>query len=256
MGFSSDFYINKDSWLHNLDPRVKLLLSAALMVIILSVTDLLTVLIILAGIHLILISAKIPKNRFLWVWKMMLPVTIMIIFLWPLFYQQGKELFSIGFLSVTLGGILQGLAMALRICALGFACFILLFTTDQAKIVRGMVRLGVPYKIGLMLAITLRYLPTFFGIINMVSDAQKARGLDLEKGSLIKRLKAYMPILVAVLITGLKTSDNLSNALETRAFGAAVKRRTYINDIRMRGSDVLVSIFIIAATCATFLFQA
>lgn len=255
MGFSSDFYIKKDSWLHRLDPRVKLLLSVALMVVSLSVTDLITIVIILAGIHLMLISAQIPMNRFVWVWKMMLPVTIMIILLWPLFYRDGKVLVSFWIITITAGGIIEGVAMALRICALGFACFILLFTTDQTKIVRGLVKMGVPYKIGLMLAITLRYLPTFFGIINMVSDAQKARGLNLEGGSLFKRLKAYMPILVAVLITGLKTSDNLSNALETRALGAAVKKRTYFSDIRMGVVDYLACVCIMAGTCAMFIIK-
>jgi energy-coupling factor transport system permease protein len=250
MGFSSDFYIQRDSWLHKLDPRVKLLLSVALMVVILSTTDLIAILIILTGIHLLLLSAQIPKNRFVWVWKMVLPVNIMILVLWPLFYQEGQKLLTLGPIVITLGGIIQGLAMALRITALGFACFILLFTTDQTKIVRGLVKLGVPYKVGLMLAISLRFLPTFFGIITMVSDAQKARGLNLEQGSIITRLRAYMPILVAVLITGLRLSDNLANSLETRAFGAAVKKRSYLNDIRMTTADVFCSILIIAGTCA------
>lgn len=253
MGFSSDFYIKKDSWLHKLDPRVKLLLSVALMVVILSTTDLVAILIILAGIHLLLLSAQIPKNRFVWVWKMVLPVNIMILLLWPMFYQEGQRLLALGPVVITLGGIIQGLAMALRITALGFACFILLFTTDQTKIVRGLVKLGVPYKVGLMLAISLRFLPTFFGIITMVSDAQKARGLNLEQGSFINRLRSYMPILVAVLITGLRLSDNLSNSLETRAFGAAVKKRSYLNDIKMTSADVFCSIFIIAGTCAVYM---
>lgn len=253
MGFSCDFYIKRDSWLHRLDPRVKLIISVAFIMIALSFKELLNVALLLIGIHVLLISAQIPKSRFVWVWKMMIPVTIMIIALWPFFYQEGKSIFAYGFINITVGGIIQGLAMALRICALGFSFFILMFTTDQAKIIRGLVKLGVPYKIGLMFAIALRYLPTFFGIITMVSDAQKARGLDLDGGSIITKLKSYMPILVAVLITALKTSDNLSNALETRAFSAAVKNRTYYNDIKMKGKDFFIVALTVAGTAATLI---
>jgi energy-coupling factor transport system permease protein len=249
MAFSSDFYIRENSWLHRLDPRVKLFLTVALMVIGFRMDTLFPAAGLLVGIHLMLLTARIPRNKFIWVWKLLLPVTVMIIVLWPLFNREGMPLFRIGFLEITLGALVQGIAMSLRICILGFACFVLLFSTDQARIVRALVKLGVPYRLGLMLAIALRYLPTFFGILTMVTEAQKARGLNLDEGPLIKKLKAYMPILVAVLISGLKTSDNLSNALETRAFSASVKRRTYYTDIRMRALDYVL-VFVIAAGSA------
>jgi len=242
MSFSYDFYINRKSWMHDIDPRAKLLLSAALMVIALCIENLWIIAAILVGIHLMLVSAHVPIDRFAWVWKMMTPVMIMIVLLWPLFYRTGSTvLIEAGFIRVTLESVLTGLTMALRISALGFACFILLFTTDQARIIRGLVKMGVPYNVGLTLAIALRYLPTFYGIINMVIDAQRARGLDLKKGGLIARLTSYMPILVAVIITGLRTSDNLAHALETRAFGAGEGKRTYLHDLKMSGFDIAFS---------------
>jgi energy-coupling factor transport system permease protein len=253
MAFSSDFFIRENSWLHRLDPRVKLFLTVALMVIGFRMDTLFPSAGLLVGIHLMLLTARIPKTKFIWVWKMLLPVTIMIIVLWPLFNRDGMPLFRLGIVEITLGALVQGITMSLRICILGFACFVLLFSTDQARIVRALVKLGIPYRLGLMLAIALRYLPTFFGILTMVMEAQKARGLNLDEGPLVKKLKAYMPILVAVLISGLKTSDNLSNALETRAFSTSVKERTYYTDISMRAVDYTV-VFLIAAGAAVILW--
>ncbi len=69
--------------------------------------------------------------------------------------------------------------MGLRIPALGFACFLTLFTTSQTKLIRGLTSLGMPYKAGLTLATALRYIPVFFSIFQSVSAAQRARGLDL-----------------------------------------------------------------------------
>lgn len=237
MAFSGDFYIRRDSWLHRLDPRVKLVLTVALMAIAFRINTLFPALLMLAGIHLLLISARIPRTKFRWVWTLLLPVTLMILILWPLFNREGRVLFSFGILRITLDALIEGAAMSLRICIMGFACFVLLFSTDQAKIVRALVKLGIPYRIGFMLALTLRYLPAFFGIITMVTEAQKSRGLDLDRGPLIRKLKAYMPILVAVLISGIRASDNLANALEPRAFSASVKNRTYYRDIAMRPVD-------------------
>jgi len=254
MAFNSDFYIAGNSWLHRLDPRVKLLMTVSMMLIGLKMHSLFPVITGLLFIHVLLLTAKIPKAKFVWVWKMLFPVTVMIVILWPFFYKDGVTLIGFGPVAITTGGLIQGVAMALRICILGFACFVLLFATDQAKIVRGLVKMGVPYRVGLMLAITLRYIPTFFGIIEMVTDAQKVRALNIEEGSLIKKLRAYMPILVAVLITGLKTSDNLSNALETRAFSSSVKQRTYYTDIKMRKPDYILLILIPLATAALLIW--
>ncbi|MDR2028087.1 MAG: energy-coupling factor transporter transmembrane protein EcfT [Treponema sp.] len=254
MAFSGDFYIRRDSWLHRLDPRVKLVLTAALAAIALRINTLFPALAMLGGIHLLLISARIPRAKFLWVWTLLLPVTIMILIFWPLFNREGRVLFSFGILRITLEALMEGAAMSLRICIMGFACFVLLFSTDQAKIVRALVKLGIPYRIGLMLAIALRYLPTFFGIITMVTEAQKSRGLDLDRGPLIKKLKAYMPILAAVLISGIKTSDNLSKALETRAFSAPARKRTCYSDIAMRPGDFVFLGITLAATVFLLVF--
>lgn len=82
-------------------------------------------------------------------------------------------------------------------------------------------------------------------IIIMVADAQKTRGLDLEKGSFITRPKSYMPIIVSVIITGLKASTNLANAMETRDFCATKKKRTYLHELKMTRLDCAVLGFLI-----------
>ena len=241
-----DFYIKKDSFLHRLDPRIKFVLTVSLIFLAFIFETLIMLVGILLLIHILFITARIPYNRILSIWKMMLPVNIMIILLWPVFSPEGSMvLFSIGSRGVSMESILKGIAMAVRITNLGMACFILLITTDQTKIVLGLVKVGIPYEWGLTFAVALRYLPTFYNIINMVTDAQKTRGLELDKGSFIKKLKSYMPIIVSVIITGLKASTNLANAMETRAFGVSAKKRTYLHELKMSAVDYIVFSFII-----------
>jgi energy-coupling factor transport system permease protein len=103
--------------------------------------------------------------------------------------------------------------------------------------VRGFLALRVPYTWGLTLALALRYLPIFAGLLAQVRDAQQARGLDLEQRHFWQRLAAYRPVLVAMVITALRQSEHLGWALEARATGAAGVRRTIYRPLRLRRAD-------------------
>jgi energy-coupling factor transport system permease protein len=238
MSFSFDLYVERPSWLHRLDARVKLLFVVVSTGLLLAFNNLFVMAAALATTHAILLSARIPRSRIRWVWQMMLPITLLIPALWILFYPgTGPVLFSFWFIRVTAESIVQGVTVALRIDALAFCFFVLLFSTDQATLVRSLVKLGLPFEWGLVLAIALRYLPTFYGVFAMISEAQQARALDLSKGGPLQRARAYLPILVAMIITALRTTENLSRALEARAFGAD-RRRTYWKDLHWRPVDV------------------
>ena len=255
MSFSFDLYVPRQSWLHRLDPRVKIIFVPLAMAMILSLINIYLVMAMLVLIQAILFSAKIPGYKIKWVWKMMLPVTILIPLLWPLFYQGagGTVILEFWKICITFESLIHGIAMALRINTLCFACFLLMFTTDQANMVRGLVKIGLPFEWGLILAIALRYIPTFYGIINMVSEAQQARGLDLKGGSFVKRVRSYMPILIAAIITGLRTSDNLAKSLETRAFGVNPKQRTYFRELTFTPKDALfLTIFVLVFAVIIF----
>jgi len=164
--------------------------------------------------------------------------------LWPIFYPQGDEiLWQVWRIRITTQGLWQGLGTALRVDALAFVFLVLLFSTDQTRLVRGLVKLGLPYEWGLTLAIALRYLPTLYGIYTAVSEAQQARGWVIGEGSFLQRIKSYLPILVAVIVTSLRLADNLSMALSARGFQPGAKR-TYLRELELSRADkVCLSLF-------------
>jgi len=147
--------------------------------------------------------------------------------------------------------LLQGLSTALRVDALAFAFLVLLFSTDQARLVRGLVKLGLPYEWGLTLAIALRYLPTLYGIYTTVSEAQQARGWIIGEGGFVRRIRSYLPILVAVIVTALRLADNLSLALAARGFQPGV-RRTYLRELKLNLADK-ICLSLLAASLIVFL---
>lgn len=245
-----DLYVERRSWLHRLDARVKLLFVVVASALLLLHNNLWVMAAALAGAHAILLSAHIPRSRIGWVWRMMLPITLLIPLLWLVFYDNGgRTLVEFWFIRITTLDIVRGLTVALRVDALAFVFFIWLFSTDQATLVRSLVRLGLPYEWGLIIAIALRYLPTFYGVFAMIAEAQQARALDLSKGGPIKRARAYLPILVAMIITALRTTENLARALQARGFGAHT-RRTCFRDIHARPLDIAIAAGLVLAAAA------
>jgi energy-coupling factor transport system permease protein len=225
MSLAFDLYLPHPSWLHRLDPRVKILLLLAGTVILLTFQNLFVCLAWVLANHALYLSARVPFAKLRWMWALMLPVSVLVVVTWPLVYQEGGAvLWEFWKIKITSLSVAHGVALALRLNALAQIYFLLLFTTDQMALVRGLVRLGVPFEWGLTLAIALRYIPAFFGTFQMIVEAQQARGLRLDRGSWLKRLRAYLPILVAMIITALRTMDSLSRALEARALGAAPER--------------------------------
>ena len=237
MSFAFDLYVDRPSWLHRLDPRTKLAFVAFSSILLLSFSDPFVSATFLLGIHGILWSGKVPISRLRWAWQRMWPITFLILVLWPIFYPQGDEvLWQVWRVRITTQGLWQGLSMALRVDALAFAFLVLLFSTDQARLVRSLVKLGLPYEWGLTLAIALRYLPTLYGIYATVSEAQQARGWVIGEGNFVRRIKSYLPILVAVIVTSLRLADNLSMALAARGFQSGTKR-TYLKELKLGPAD-------------------
>jgi energy-coupling factor transport system permease protein len=246
MSFSFDLYVQRRSWLHAVDPRVKLAFVFLGTVLMLAFKNLFIMLLSLAITHLVIFSAGVPGHKVRWVWMTMLPINIMIPTLWVIFYPEGPTvLFQFWFLKVTALSVVRGMSLALRLDAIAFICFTWLFTTDQTSLVRSLVKLGLPFEWGLVLAIGLRYIPTFYGLYTVVSEAQQARALDLTKGNFFARVRSYLPILVAMIISALRTSDKLARAMESRALGLPGVQRTCLRDIRFRPMDYIYTALLI-----------
>ena len=239
MAAVADLYVERSSWVHRADPRVKFLFVAVAIASVLLFTNVFVTALVLLVAHILIFSAQVPFRRVRWVWQRMLPINIIIFVLILLFYPEGPEFFRLGFLRLTGLAAIRGVALALRLDAIALIVFSWIFTTDQTRMVRSFVKLGLPYEAGLVLALSLRYIPMFYSTFESISSAQQARALELREGSIVQRLRNYMPILVAMMISALRTSEKLGRALESRALGAQGIRRTVYRDIQFQRVDYL-----------------
>lgn len=232
-------FIRKKSFLHSLDPRTKLFLSVALFVVGVLFTDY-KVLVVLFSFEILTLrlGGKIPFSKLYPYLRLILPLVVMALVVWPLFQREGTVLWRYWKIIVTEEGIFMGIAMSFRLLSLIVATYLLLMTTEQRDLVLALVKMGLRYDFGLMLGIALSKVPALAGIALTIMDAQKARGLELEKGNIAEKVKKYVPILIPLIIEAIRMAEGLAIAIDSRAFGKG--ERTYVRELWFRKRDKLV----------------
>jgi len=242
-----DLHTPGRSWLHRLDPRVKLVglglgMTAAFLLPHPAHLALYTAL-----LYALLRLAAVPPARIGWLWRQLRLLLLLILLLQPFFTPAGTAWLTVGPLRLTSGGLLNALQLALRVLSLALLTGCVLFTTKQRALVHGLVWLGIPYSWGLLLSLTLRFVPAIGKLFVAVREAQAARGW-VARGNIVQRTRDYLPVLVAVIIGTLQMSDQLTLALAARGL-AENAPRTVWRPLRMRLSDWLA----LAVLCGGFL---
>jgi energy-coupling factor transport system permease protein len=250
MTAAPDWYVARDSWLHRADARVKLAMVACGLVYFLTVQNAaleLAGLLILIGAHL---SAGLPRSSVTGVLRVLLPISLFMAVLRGILAPQGQVLAAWGWLKLTDGGLAGGAALGLRLLAVGLLVFLWLHTTRPSAMIQSLVRLGLPYSWGLTLALAMRYIPLLQRAFQSILDAQQARGLMFESAVGLGRVRALMPVFVAMVISGLRSSQELALALEARGLGASGVTRSEWRPLRFRPQDGVALLALLTVTTA------
>jgi energy-coupling factor transport system permease protein len=247
-----DLYTEGDTFLHRLDPRVKIAAVILLTILGFILSSLGSLLVLLVFIFILLFLARASLDRTMFALKFVLRFMALIVVLWPFFDPAGEPvLAALGPVKITEPAIWRGVTSAVRVGCLATVWYILIFTTSQRDLVRALVKLGVRFDFGLALAIAFRFFPTLGLTIDSIKDAQRARGLELDKGGLTKRARNYVAVLVPVIVSALRTAETISLALQSRAYGARADR-TYLRELSMRPSDYLALIILLMLVVVPF----
>ena len=98
------------------------------------------------------------------------------------------------------------------------------------------------HELSMMMSIALRFIPTLIEETDKIISAQKARGADFESGSLVRRAKALLPILVPLFVSAFRRADELATAMECRCYNGG-EGRTRMKVLRMGRNDYLALAF-------------
>ena len=236
-------YLDRNTWIHRLDPRTKMIGTLIIFAICLCFNHPLYMTGISLGIILIAISGKTLPNF----WRLRFILILLIAFstvTWPFFAKGPTPLWSLGSLHVSQESFLYGIAMGLRLATFVGTGLIFLSTTRNEELTNGLIRMGCPYPMAFALSTALRLVPTFAGAGATIIQAQVSRGLDLESGNIFSRVRKFIPQAVPLFIYAIRHTNLLAMALESKGFSPESKRTLYYEP-RMRVIDYAVLIFLV-----------
>lgn len=127
-----------------------------------------------------------------------------------------------------------------------------LVTTHPTEFASSLNRIGVPYKVAFAVSLALRYIPDVQQDFRTIADAQAARGVAVTQGSLLKRARHSLQILIPLLFTSLERIETVSNAMDLRGFGAD-KKRTWYNQRAMTRIDYIAIGIALSLTVFSFI---
>lgn len=158
------------------------------------------------------------------------PLIILVFFLNVLF-KLSMPSHSLGFQT-----IYEALQLAYRLVAFLASFSIFFLTTTPEELGMALTKMKVPYMYTFAFISAIRFTPILAEELQSIIDAQKSRGLELEKGNIVSRLRRYIPILVPLMVNVLRRSYELAEAIEVKCFGAK-KNRTYLKELKMTKKD-------------------
>jgi energy-coupling factor transport system permease protein len=191
-----------------------------------------------AGVAVLLVLARgLPNvHRLRLMFVMVFVFTVVI---WTLFFRSPFV--------PTYAGFQYGLSTAIRLDTFLAAGLLFLTVTRVEEVAYGLGCVGVPYTVGFTLTLAFRLVPVFFDAALAVLQAQRCRGLDVNRGGPIRRLRRFIPILVPVLIGALRRADRMAMALELRGFNSG-RPRTIYTRARAGTGDVVAGMLAGATT--------
>jgi energy-coupling factor transport system permease protein len=240
-------YLETRSFLHRLDPRTKILGIILLMISFITLNNFISYTAATMIVTGIIWLSRIPIRLFI---KGLKPLLFILLFtlVYNALFTHGRVIWSWGVIGVTSEGLRTGLQFVWRIVLLVLLSSVLTLTTKPLMLAQGLTKLMAPLsrlhvpveQFSLMIVIAIRFIPTILQELDRILLAQKARGYDLADLPLPKRIFAYIPIIIPLLFTVIGRAEQLSYAIDARAFGKG-KGRTHYMQLQLQQIDYLAA---------------
>ena len=252
-----------ESLLHKTDARFKIVILIVYLVLVLLAKSAAAFLFVALLTAALLLCSRLSWRILL---KGLKPLLFILLFtaLINLFATQGQTvLWQWSFLRITKEGLLNAVFMLCRLLSLFLGSSVILtYTTSPLDLTDGIERLLSPLRhlhvpvhdFAMMMTIALRFIPTLIEETDKIMSAQKARGSDFETGSLLRRLKAMIPILIPLFYSAIRRAYDLAEAMECRCYNGGANR-TRMKVPKARFSDLAFLFVMLACTAAVVLLN-
>lgn len=240
-------YIPKESPIHALDARVKLALLLLYSITLFFMRTWLGLGVFALLLLVVLIATRIPLKNY---GRVLMPALAILVFIWvcnSIPFDAARSL--------------NALMYAARISLVIIASFVITFTTTSTQltdaltsIMRPLRALHVPVDdIAFMLSLALRFIPLLFEQLGQIKVAQTSRGAQFGSGSLWKRLKTWMVVLIPLFIGFFRRADTVAEAMDARCYGAGERTSLNASSLQVSAWALLAVVLALCVLCALFL---
>lgn len=236
-------YYPADSLLHRLDPRTKIIGTFLFIISLFVSRSWLAYGLAFLFLSLAIMLSRVPLKFMLKGLKAVMMIIFFTVLL-NLFLTPGEALITLWRFTITIEGVQTAVQMAIRLVFLIIGSSIMTLTTSPIALTDGieyllnpLKRIGVPaHEIAMMMTIALRFIPILLEETDKIMKAQMARGADFESGSIFKRAKSMIPLLVPLFISAFRRADDLALAMEARCYRGG-EGRTRLKQLAYRRAD-------------------
>ncbi len=245
-------YYPVSSFVHRLDPRMKLFFLVAFIVAIFVADSFYGLAVCAFVLALVVAWSKVPVLKVFRAVRGVLFLALFTAAINLLFHTGETVYWEYGILCISKEGILFSAYLILRLFLLVICSSMLTYTTTPVSLTDGIESILTPLKwvkfpvhaLALIMSIALRMIPTLMEETERIKNAQTARGANFESGNLFKRIKAFIPVLIPLLLSAFRRADELSDAMEARCYKG--EKRTKYKKLQFTWRDLVV-LFVIAA---------
>ncbi|HFI0632279.1 TPA: energy-coupling factor transporter transmembrane protein EcfT [Streptococcus suis] len=255
-------YIPGNSILHRLDPRSKLLAMFAFLLMIFWANNLVTNILLIAFVFGLVMLSRIRLSFFINGLKPMIGIILFTTFFQVFFTPGATILWEFWIFKLSVEGLQQAGIIFVRFVLIIFFSTLLTLTTTPLSLADGiesglapLKRLKVPvHEIGLMLSMSLRFVPTLMDDTTRIMNAQRARGVDFNEGNLIQKVKSVIPILIPLFASSFKRADALATAMEARGYQGGEGRTKY-RILAWKWADTIAILIMIALASVLYFLK-
>ena len=246
-------YYPVSSFVHRMDPRLKILFLIAYIVAVFLASNFYGLAACAGVLVLIIAFSRVPVKKVL---RSVRGVLFLVLFtaVINVFFHTGDETYwqgpasylDYGIIHITQEGIVFSLFLVLRLVLLVMCSSMLTYTTTPVSLTDGIESLLTPLKwfrfpvheLALIMSIALRFIPILMDETERIKNAQKARGADFESGGPVKKVRAIVPILIPLILSAFRRADELGDAMDARCYSGG-KNRTKYKKLRFSWRDLV-----------------
>lgn len=239
--------------IHNLDPRIKFVYVIAIFVAAIMFNSILPLAVLFVMQLPFVFVARVQKQ---WLRSMrgaaFLATFIFIVNLGTAYFFSSTHPHYVLYAS----DLEYAFTMTLRFIVLVESFSVFFLTTSPDHLGLALEQSKVPFEFAFAFTTAVRFVPVLAEEAQTIMDAQKARGLELEKGNLMKRIRNYIPVLIPLIVSAIRRSLELAEAMESRAWGAC-KKRTNLYALKLHKGDyalLAISVAILVAASYFYVF--